>query len=489
MRGRRLGRFWWLGVILLIVAVALLFKVIDWFASPHTFRLAVHYSAKAKLAGPIDTRQLYPEDLKRLEEGDPAVFTEAGLFLYEQGSSFYQADEQEAVIAFRDWRGRRRWSVTVPQGTFRGCYASPNGRYLATFCYGRGSSILEVWRDGKSVYDWIPETSGSGQGVRIDNDGQLFVWYDGKLSVIQDGEVIASNPNLQPSVWTGKTRVEYHLAPDGTAMAGLVYTICRPDDDYSRPHPGPYLDYVPLTIRGNKVVATHRLYKNITSEGSWSFLPGGDLLFTDGTLYARNGQQRSNGAGWIPTMRFAGEGSGHLWHGEALIEVQLPSPVTMNAGAPLPSFTPRFRVNLPRAGRTWQLPQEVLSNSGSSDRFAVSASGDGRYALAVTYHNQYPPTMTSRLARACSGNATLRTLFGRVPKNYAQFKLYDQSGKQKAQMLCPVTDFEYDAAPVIKVGKRKYAMLNHALSQDGSHLVVLAQSLTGHDREYLHFAW
>jgi len=481
-------------VILVVLAVALLFKIIDWYASPHTFRLVAHYSAKAKLARPIDTRQLYPEDLKRLEEGDPAVFTEAGLFLYEQGSGFYQADEQEAVIAFRDWRGRRRWAVTLPASSFRGFFASPNGRYLATYCGGRGSSLFEVWRDGKSVYEWMPDESGSDQVVRIDNDGQLSVWYDGKLSVIQDGEVIASNLNLPTGVYTEKSNTDYRVAPDGTAMAGLVHTIRRSDADYSRPDPGPSLDYIALDIKGNKIVATHQLFKKVPDEG-WRFLPGGDLEFADGTLYTRNGQRRSSN-GWVPFDSFIGAGTSDLWHGDAIIQGQATQVFMTSPQVQAPTPTPLLRVYNPRTGLTWQLPNIMSANdSVSSDFYKVYASGNGRYALVIIHNNDYPPTMAGRLARTFKGSASMRKLFHRIPATYTHFKLYDQFGKLKAQMICPVTDTGYGmddfilTTPVFKVGKRQYAMVSYALSQDGKNLVVLAQSLTGHDRLYLHFAW
>lgn len=494
-RGKRLGRFWWVGVILVIIAVSLLFKVIDWYASPHTFRLVAHYSAKGTLAEPVDPKQVDSAYREFLEEGEPAVFTEAGLFLFEQGSKVYQADQQQAVVAFRDWRGRRRWAVTLPKCASRDIFASPDGRYLAAVCTD-GAGLYQVWHDGKSLYICEPDGYDGSPSYLIDNRGRFFIWQDDSLTVVDDGKVIASNPKLPRTVQTKTTCVNYQLAPDGTTMAGMVYSLDFPVDIYERAGssppaiPKPSLDYVSLTIRGSKVVATHRLYKNITIEGNWSFLLGGDLLCTDGTILTRNGQQRSHGAGWIPLEPLIGDGSVHLWHGEAMTEVRLPSPVTIGSGAPLPSFTPHFRVILPRTGHSWLLPQQVLVTvNSSSDRFDISASGDGRYALAVTYHDQYPPTMTGRLARACNGIKALRKLFTRVPKDYAQFMLFDQAGKQRAQMICPVTDAAYDTVPVLKVEKQKYAMVSCALSQDGKNLVVLAQSVTGHDREYLHFAW
>ena len=480
MRGKRLGRYWWLGVILLIAAVVLLFKIIDWFASPHTFRLVAHYSAKATLVESVDPKQVDSSYRTFLEEGEPAVFTEAGLFLFEQGSKAYQADQQEAVIAFRDWRGRRQWAVTLPECEFRNIFASPDGRYLASFC-ATGVGLYTVWHDGKPVYTWESEDYYGPPDCLIDNAGRLFLWQDDCLTVVKDGKVIATNFHLPHSVQTITTAVDYRLAPDGTAMAGMVCSTDFPIDIYERAGstppaiPRPRLDYINLTIRGNKVAAAHRVLENVPGDGNWWFLSGGDIQFSDGTIYTSTGQQRK-GNGWEPINLQVYGDSLQLWHGEAALQVNHSAGVI------------RYRVHHPGNGRTWPLPKGTVDTEGNTTR-DIAVSGDGRHALELKMDQNYPPTTAGRVARALSGNATLRKLFSRVPKEYAQFKLYDQASILKAQTICPVTDTEYAPTPVFKIGKRKYAMVSYALSQDGKHLVVLAKSLTGHDREYLHFAW
>jgi|GEM_PF-2157189 len=176
-----------------LLALWLAFWSIGHFTDPHRYRLVARYAARdAPTVPPEEYLKDDPGYQRYITEGRPAVFTESGQFLYEKGGDPYHTEQEEAVIAKRDWSGRRLWSVTLPECDWRSFSASPKGEYLATVSAGGGSTLIEIWQDGKLTWDWPASHFNWNGAVLINNDCRVLFWNEDQVTVVEDGEMIAT---------------------------------------------------------------------------------------------------------------------------------------------------------------------------------------------------------------------------------------------------------------------------------------------------------
>lgn len=470
-----------------IVAVWLIFRLIGYLGSLHSFRLVAHYSAKdTPTIPPHESLKSMPEYQQYLTEGRPAVFTASGLFLYEKGGAPFHCLEEEAVIAKRDWAGRRLWAVTLPEGSWRGFIASPDGRYLATTVSRSATTLIEVWQDGTLAWDW-PGAPFSARGGMMTNDGRLLLWDGDVLSIVEEGEVIATNEHLPLSVWSPSLRAEYRVSPDGSALAGVLQPRrLVPGESYFRDTGPPRFEYLALTIRNRKVVPV-RKFTIPNFGGGWQFLADGSVLLGDGTVYTPDGGKGGE-AGWR-TLRIQEHDillilapyldslyammNLDLWRGDAAVQVKNAQPA------------PRCRIYLPQSKRTVPLDAgTIFRNTGEIQLPLLSE--DGRYLLTVRPTADFPPTAVGAMARFLGKKGILPDALERKMMESIRFELFEASGKLRAVLSGRFTP---DGTPYIAAARHRYIPLNAALSPAGRHLVILGQRVGSQHREYLHFAW
>lgn len=214
---------------------------------------------------------------------------------------------ESTTLALKDWRGRRRWLVTLPAINYtgwalpRGSVASvfpvtrsPDGRVLAAAIPQKNSLLVATWRNGKPLGictihigprealhgDWRPS-------ILARDDGRVFLWLSGMktspILVIEGSRVIARGTHTSQLTGTAPLRYWRRLAPDGTTLlCGLLY------QETLTPHG----EYAALAITGSRVVVTPyptlrvtHAYADEIFSVPWLFT-GGSALF-EGKLLIR----------------------------------------------------------------------------------------------------------------------------------------------------------------------------------------------------------
>lgn len=170
---------WVAGILLAVISIVWL---IDRVSTTDPLRLVAHYPAgEPPVVEPQGTRIVDYEARKAseryLREGTTMVFTESGLYHFEKGGNLLHPERGEAVIAKRDWMGKRLWAVTLPASEWRGLAASPDGQYLVTAAYRRGSAQVALWQDGQRAWAWTTDSQPRG-GIYVNNDGRVLIWFD-----------------------------------------------------------------------------------------------------------------------------------------------------------------------------------------------------------------------------------------------------------------------------------------------------------------------
>lgn len=478
----------WVGIPLVLLLIWFIFWLIGRIAGPHVFHLVAHYSAKDTPTTPVPQNEIMSEPVRQqyeqyLAEGRPAVFTESGLFLYEKGGDLLHTEQEEAVIALHDWAGRRLWAVTLPACTWRQFSASPDGKYLVTSTYGRGSELIEVWQDGKLAWDFTPtQISGLGS-TQINNDGRLFIWSGDKVLVVEEGEVIASNDHLPLEVWTPTMLAKYRVCQDGSAMAGVLHPrALTPGDNYFHDTAKPRLEYLALTIRNRKVVPVRKFtIPNVTAD--WQLLSDGSVLFADGTRYAPDGK-KDGGQGWETSpndisfmlhLNFSNnsafESTHDLWPGTVVLQRQ------SNAQGN------NYRIYLPHSGQSVPIATKLVQGA---PLLGTQPSDDGRHLLRIIDVNDYAASPVGKIGRVLGNKHMLSAAQKRKLKESIRFELYDPSGKLQASLSGRLSEKN---TPCIAAAGHLYIPMNATISPDGRYLVVLGQNVYGNERDYLHFAW
>jgi len=471
-----------------LLALWLIFRLIGQFAGIHPYHLVARYpTGDTPTIPPSEAMKRTPEYQKYLDEGRPAVFTASGLYLYEKGGDPFHCSEEEAVIAKHDWTGRRLWAVTLPEGDWRGFTTSPDGEYLATTVFGRGSTLIEVWRDGKLAWDWPDAPFGRGEGYLTD-DGRMLLWDDDKLYVAEDGEVIATNEHLPREVWSPNLLAEYRVSPDGSALAGVLQPRrLDPGESYYRDTAPPSFEYQALTIHKRKVIL-QRKFKIPSTGEAWRFLTDGSVLFDNGMRYAPDGK-KSGGTGWqtlnsssvldysmsgphgsMPDALYIQALDFGLWQGDAMLQYQ---------GTP----AEHCRIYLPQSGRAVPVAAGIVTDERT---VALQPSEDGRYLLAANLIYDYPTSASGAVARFLGEKGLLPAAAKRGVMESLRFELYDPSGRPRAVLHGRFTP---EGKIYIAAARHRYTPLKFTLSPDGRHLVILGQRVDNNKRDYLHFAW
>ncbi|MHB0935038.1 MAG: hypothetical protein ACYDCO_04740 [Armatimonadota bacterium] len=461
----RLKKLLWFAVPVLAVLIA--WWVIDWLDRADEFRLIAHYSAGEM--PPANAPRLhgdaYSDYRKYLDEGPLATFTETGLFLYETGGDPVHCDREDAVVAKRDWQGRRLWAVTLPKSAVRRFVVSPDGHYLAAVHTG---APVEVLKDGKSVWKWQPAALAFDDEFRLTDDGRLFAWTGGRLSIVQDGKVIATHPHLPLQEMRPDALTKLQFVPDGSALVGLIHPRSPGSDDIAFYFgETPTLVYLALTVKGGKVVPVSK-YRIPFRSKEWYLLSDGSVLTERGAIYLPDGSV-SEGQGWY-VQRFGGKNSTVLWRGdEEILSRRTPR-------------GPRFRLLNTRTGRGKRLDLQVDPNRPP---LLILPSSDGRHVLTYGSVNTFPPTVSGRLAQWLAARKILTDVLTQRFTRNMRFDLCDPEGQTQASLSVTVPR---QGSPYVTAGGRRYLPVKYALSPDARHLVLLGVRVDNNQREYLHFA-
>jgi len=463
-------------VLVMLLSVWLIGRV----SNTNTLRLTAHYLAgeppipepRGTSISDYNTRKAYE---RYLNEGTRAVFTETGLYLFEKGGSPVRPERGEAVIAKRDWAGRRQWAVTLPASDWRDIAASPDGQCLATVIFARGSTQVALWRDGKRAWAWAwtgdsPRPRG---GFYVTNTGRVLIWFDPQLFVLEGGKIIASNPHLPLVDMTPSLLTRSTLVPDGSAMVSILHPRQPGDDEFVMYYWDKLpLEYRALVIRNHKIVPVRKFTVPNINEKNWQILAGGGIMLLDGTVYAPDGSRSNDEEPWyIHVINGTKEDNLSLWHGDAVV-VQRRTP-----------RGPAFRVYLPKTARTARLPVKLAPGKQLGD---IRTSGDGDYVLTVTSSDEFPSTPAGRLVRWLAEKKLAPESFCRRFLESNRIELSDKSGK-----LCASLSGRYSpqGAACLTAAHHRYLPLRYALSPDGRRLVILAYRLDNKRNEYLHYTW
>jgi len=454
----RLKSMLWIAVPLVVLVIAWL--VISALDRPHVFRLVAHYSAGEM--PPANAPRLHgsatSEYRKYLDEGPPATFSETGLFVYETGGDPVHCDQEDAIVAKRDWQGRRQWAVTLPKSAVHRFAVSPDGHYLVAIHTG---APVEMWKDGKSRWKWQPPGLAAKDQFRVTNDGRLFAWTNGRLSIVQDGQLLASHPHLPLEDMRYESLTQLQLTPDGSALVGLIHPRSPGDDDFAYYFgETPTLIYQALTIKGRKIVPVtkYRTPFPYRYDVLWFLLADGSVLTERGTMYLPDGSTSDTG-GW-GVVRPGGKKSAVLWRGNwEILSRRTPR-------------GPRFRLLDTRTLRSKKFTLTFDQQRPFGD---IVPSSDGRYVLTYGPASTFPPTIGGKLARALAAKQILTGPLTQWFTRDIRFDLCDLDG----QVLTSVNAFT-------TAGGRRYGALKYTLSPDARHLVELSMRDDGM-REYLHF--